>query len=232
MSKSDKELQNIAKDAAAKAVVDSVKEGMTVGLGTGSTAAFFIKQLADHCRKGLKIKAVCTSKATEKLAIKEGIPLISIDTILSLDLAVDGADELDEQSRMIKGGGGALLREKIVAAMSKRYIILIDESKQVNLLGKAKVPVEILPFAHRVTMHHLSEIAQVELRCSKNGKPYITDNRNYIADLHFDTLIKSPREIDQYIKSIPGVVETGFFIDLATTVVIGFKDGHVEVRSV
>lgn len=211
-------IQDKAKEAAGIAAANLIQDGMTVGLGTGSTVAFFIASLAT---RKLKIKAVATSFRSAELAKKLGISVL--DEAETLDIAVDGADEIDKLGQMIKGGGGALLREKIVASMTKQMIIIIDEKKYVDKLGAFPLPVEISTFCYKATLQHLAEFSP-RLRKSKDGKPFLTDNGNYIADLHLKS-IENPELINAKLQSITGVLETGLFLNLKPTVLIGHTNG-------
>lgn len=219
------------KKAVGYKAAEFVKNGMLIGLGTGTTAFYFIERLGQLCKDGLKIQAVASSQGSFHQAQKENIPLIDINQVTSLDLTVDGADEIDLQKRMIKGGGGALVREKIVATMSHEMIVIIDDSKLVENLGKRKLPVEILPFAHLATFHHIEKAGyQGEFRKGKQEKLFITDNGNLIMDIHFNHVRQAPEEDHQILSAIPGVVDTGFFFHLAGRVIVGFKDGQVVVK--
>ena len=219
----------VAKEAAGRAAVDLVKSGMLVGLGTGSTTSYFIKHLGDLCRKGLQITAVATSRRSAELAESCGIPIIPIAQVVSIDLTVDGADEVDDKKRLIKGGGGALFREKIVAYMSRKMVVVADSSKRVDYLGRFPLPIEIASFAAMATMTHLkNEGLEAALRRGNGGEPYVTDNGNLIADIRLKYPCVNPEEINMQLKSIPGVIETGFFFNLAHRVLIGFPDGHTE----
>lgn len=230
MAKTD-EIQK-AKDSAGKAALDFIKDGMVVGLGTGSTASCFIEHLIEKCKSGLKIKAVATSTRSTEQAKKGGIPFLDINEITSVDITVDGADEIDHSKRMIKGGGGALMREKIIASMSKEVVIVVDESKYVKKLGKFPVPVEIIPFAYKATISHLEKKGyNGKLRLDSSNQLYKTDNGNYIYDIHFPNLIDDPEAQNQQLVSIPGIVETGFFFHLANRLIIGYKDGQVEIKN-
>lgn len=225
----------MSRDAIKKAVgykaAEFVKDGMRVGLGTGSTTRYFIERLIERCREGLNIETIASSNASLALAQEGGIPLCAIDQISSLDLTVDGADEIDPQKRMIKGGGGAHVREKIIASMSRELIIVVDESKLVPALGKAKLPIEILPFAHHATCHHIQKLGfPVEIRQRKEGAPFLSDNGNLILDLHLSYPCNEPEKLNELLLHIPGVVDTGFFFHLAGRVVVGFADGQVVIR--
>lgn len=213
--------------AAAKAV-EEVRDGMLVGLGTGSTAAYAVKCLSDRVRQGLKVTAVATSRATETLARRVGVPLISFQGLSSIDLTIDGADEIDDRFQAIKGGGGALLREKITESASTRVIIIADSSKLVAQLGKFPLPVEVVPFATEFVRARLSALgARVTVR-EAGGTPFLTDQGNYILDAALDE-IPRPREIAAAITTIPGVLEHGLFLDEIDTIMIARGD-MVEVR--
>lgn len=225
-------MSDIAKKSAANAAARLIKNHMIVGLGTGSTAAFFINALIDRCKQGLKINAIATSTRSYELAKAGGIQMLNIEELTTIDIVVDGADEIDEAKRMIKGGGGALLREKIVASMSQEMVVVIDASKRVKQLGHFPLPVEIVPFAHLATIHHLEKLGyQGKLRSLSTGELYVTDNGNYIFDIKFEHPILDPEADNRRIRNIPGVVETGFFFQLAGRVITGFEDGHVEIQS-
>lgn len=224
------DLSQKAKQAAAKAAAELVQDGMLVGLGTGSTAGFFIESLIERCRNGLKVQAVPTSERSANQAIKGGIPLCDIDRVTSLDLTVDGADEIDSQKRMIKGGGGALLREKIVAGMSREMVVVVDEGKLVDYLGNTLLPLEIATFAHAATLHKVCNLGyRGSIRITPDGRPYFTDNGNYIIDVAFDQPLGFPEEDQKILQAIPGVLETGFFFGLAGRVIVGRSAGVVEV---
>jgi ribose 5-phosphate isomerase A len=219
------------KKAAAEKAATLIQDGMVVGLGTGTTTAFFIEKLIKSCKAGLKIKTVASSQRSLEQARKGGIPLIDINTLKSIDLYIDGADEIDPEKRMIKGGGGALVRERIAARMSKEMIVIIDESKLSDNLGRRPLPVEIIPFGHTATLHRLKLLGyKGALRLNPDGSPYITDNHNLIYDVKLDPLKASPERDHEQIRSVPGVVDTGFFFDLAGRIIIGFQDGRVVVQ--
>jgi ribose 5-phosphate isomerase A len=219
-----------AKVSAGKAAADMIHSGMIVGLGTGSTAAFFIDFLANRCLEGLNIKAVATSKKSFEQAQALRIPMLDINDLMEIDLTVDGADEIDLERRMIKGGGGALLREKIVANMSREMVVVIDESKAVDFLGAFPLPVEIVSFAPLATIHHIHKLGyQGKLRTLSNGIPFVTDSGNLIYDIQLVYPCTHPKKVHAEIRSIPGVVETGFFFDLARKIIIGNEKGNVKI---
>ncbi|GIO70252.1 ribose-5-phosphate isomerase RpiA [Paenibacillus sp. FSL M7-1455] len=218
------------KQLAAEKAVEYVEDGMRIGLGTGSTAYWAIRKIGERVRAGLNIQAVATSKASEKLAQEEGIPLVPFDQIAGLDLTIDGADELDRELHLIKGGGGALLREKIVAYHSKELIIIADESKFVDKLGSFPLPVEIVPFANEWTMEALEKLGAKPMLRTDGERLFITDNGNYIADCRFG-VIEHPAELHAQLLALPGVVDNGLFIGLAARAVIGHQDGTVTVMT-
>ena len=221
-----------AKAAAGRRAAEFVSDGMMVGLGTGSTAEYAIRRLADRVKEeGLRISAVPTSLRTELLARESGIPLVDINGVGRIDLTIDGADEIDHAFNMIKGGGGALFREKVVARASKLEIIVIDPAKLVKRLGERwAVPVEVVPFGWAQTARALHALGcEARLRGSSEDRPYRTDNGNVLLDCRFRT-IDDPSELEKKINAVPGVVESGLFIGLAHRLVIGHPDGACEVR--
>ncbi len=221
---------DIGKKAAGEAAAELVQAGMCIGLGTGSTSNYFIKRLAERCASGLEITAVASSQQSADLANELGITLTDIDPLIELDLTIDGADEIDPQKRMIKGGGGALLREKIVATMSKEMIVIVDSKKCVTELGSFPLPIEIAPFAWKATLHHLaSNKIHGNLRLTAGKSPYVTDNGHYIYDIAKEVIIGDLEALNRMIKDIPGVLETGFFFNQAGRVIVGYDDGHVEI---
>ncbi|NDD58775.1 MAG: ribose 5-phosphate isomerase A [Chlamydiae bacterium] len=223
--------EELQKKLVGHRAAELIENGMIVGLGTGSTVFYFIEKLIEKVQSGLKIKAVSSSNRSLAQASSGGISVIDINTISKIDITVDGADEIDSQKRMIKGGGGALLREKILASMSSEMIVVIDDSKLSEQLGKKKLPVEIVPFAHMVTLGKLKKLGfQCELRKESQGTIYTTDNGNFIVDIFYPNLITHPENDHDLIKTIPGVVETGFFFHLAGRVIIGFQDGQVVIK--
>jgi ribose 5-phosphate isomerase A len=218
-----------AKQGAAEKAVDFIEDGMVVGLGTGSTAYWAIKKIGERVKEGLKITAVASSKASEQLAAEEHIPLVTLSSIWRLDMYIDGADEIDKQYNLIKGGGGAHLREKILASNSSRFIVIADQSKYVETLGKFPLPVEITPFGSNLTLYKLSELpCEVKLRM-KDQKEYLTDNGNLIADCSFG-MINDPQALNMQLHTIAGVVETGIFPgSMVSQVIIGYEDGRIEL---
>lgn len=223
---------SLAKKAAGHAAADLIQNGMIVGLGTGSTAACFIDHLINRCRQGLQVTAVTTSERSQKQALEGGIKLIDVNSITTLDITVDGADEVDRQKRMIKGGGGALLREKIVANMSQEMVVIVDSSKVVDYLGRFHLPVEICPFAIKSILYQLDRLDyKGTLRKANSNELYRTDNGNFIYDVHLSYPCLNPERDHERIRSVPGVIETGFFFEMAGRVIIGFEDGHLEIQS-
>lgn len=221
----------IAKKAAGYAAAALVPSGCCIGLGTGSTVAFFLEALAAQCRQGLQVTAVATSIKTTNLAREYHIPLMEIEEVTFLDMTIDGADEIDETKQMIKGGGGALLREKILASHSKEMLVIIDSTKRVKKLGNFPLPVEIVPFGAEATLASLAQMGYLGVwRKQADGTLFITDNGNYIADLDITACRESPRDINRRIRDVVGVIETGFFFDLAGRIIVGFADGHVEIH--
>jgi ribose 5-phosphate isomerase A len=216
------------KAAAAARAVEMVQDGMRVGLGTGSTAAYAVKGLGARVRKGLRITGVPTSERTRELAEKEGIHLSDFTQGVTIDLTIDGADEADRSLRLIKGGGGALLREKVVASVTKRVVIISDSTKVVERLGKFPLPVEVVRFAWPVVAARLADLgAQPKLRPGSGGGPFVTDESNYILDAGFG-FISDPERLSAVIDAMPGVVGHGLFIGLAHVLVVARGDA-VEV---
>lgn len=216
-----------AKRAAAEEAVKFIREGMSVGLGTGSTAYWAIRAIGARVSEGLRIQAVATSEATERLARECGIPLL--DRLIGLDVTIDGADEVDGRLNAIKGGGGALLREKLVAAASRRLILIVDDSKCVDRLGRFPLPVEIVPFGAELTMSQIGRLGCRPVLREKEGRPFVTDNGNFIADCAFGR-IEQPEELQLRLKRITGVVDHGLFLDMADKLIIGHGSGTVSVR--
>ena len=215
-----------AKRAAAEAACELVKDGMTVGLGTGSTAVFAVRRLGEMHAKGTRIRGVPTSEATATLAREVGIPLVDVNDVETIDVTLDGADEVAPRFDLIKGLGGALLREKIVASLSQKVCIMVDPTKIVAKLGtRSPLPVEVVPFGWKtVERRLLREGMRPQLR-TKDGKPVLTDNGNHVLDVHFPNGIEGARVLEEHINNIPGVVENGLFVALATHVVVGEASG-------
>ena len=218
------------KRQAAERAVTFIESGMVVGLGTGSTAVYAVRALGRLLANGRlqNIVAIPTSEATAQQAREQNIPLVTLNSHPAIDLTIDGADEADPNLDLIKGLGGALLREKIVAAVSQRFIIIADESKNVMQLGsRAPVPVEVIPFAQRPVTDHLRALGgQVETR-QANGSPFITDEGNLILDLTMRP-IANPQQLAQAIRQQPGVVEHGLFLNMATDLIIATSKGIVH----
>ncbi|MEZ5308846.1 MAG: ribose-5-phosphate isomerase RpiA [Pyrinomonadaceae bacterium] len=212
------------KRLAALEAVKHVQDGMTLGLGTGSTAYFAIEAVGKMVAEGLNIRAIPTSTATEDQARSLSIPLITLGDVDEIDLTIDGTDEWDDDLNLIKGGGGALLKEKMVARFSKREIIIADSSKHVEKLGAFKVPVEVIPFAVEYAVQRITDFGgKGEIRL-RNGERFLTDERNFIIDADFG-LISDPYLIEEELNQIEGVVCNGLFLDLADMVIIGDGDG-------
>lgn len=228
-----------AKFVAAKRACDYVETGMRVGLGTGSTAAWLVWCLGEMVREdGLRIKGVPTSTRTAQLAREVGIEVITLDEAKWLDVTIDGADEFDSDLNLIKGGGGALLQEKIVATASDRMVVIADVGKEVEKLGHFPLPVEVIPFGWQTTQALVEEtLVSMDVlgrnsTLRMNGDaPFVTDEGNHILDLHLNR-IGNARQLAMILNQIPGIVENGLFIDICDSVVIGYGDGKVEVRDI
>jgi len=227
MEKMVSDAPNLKKIVAEKAVDDYVKDGMTIGLGTGSTSEYAVHRVGELVKKGFDLKCVSTSQRTADLAQSLGIRLYDINDIDRIDVTIDGADEVDPAKQLIKGLGGALLREKIVAAASLSEVIIVDASKLVEKLGaKTPLPVEVIPYGHKKTAYALErQGCKATLRMS-GGSPFITDAGNYIYDCKFES-IESPFFLESRIDVIPGVVENGLFLNTADAVLISHPDGTV-----
>jgi ribose 5-phosphate isomerase A len=218
------------KELAARASLQFVRDGDVVGLGSGSTAAYAVRYLGKRVRAGMKIRGIATSVQTQNLAASVGIPLTTLEEVQRIDVTIDGADEFDPELRLIKGGGGALLHEKIVASASRQVIIITDSSKQVCVLGKVPLPVEVIRFAEAVVSKKISALgATVQLRKDTAGKPFITNEGNHILDCHFGQ-IPDPPALAHTLSEIPGVVEHGLFINLADLVLLGNGSEVLEFR--
>ena len=216
------------KEAAARASLRFVKDGQVVGLGTGSTAAHFIKLLGEQVKNGLRIRGIPTSDRSRELALSLGIPLTTLDECQEIAVTVDGADEVDPELRLIKGGGGALLREKIVASATKQLVIVADASKQVPVLGKFPLPVEVIKFAQTLVARRIAALgAEVQLRTGTDGKPYLTDENNHILDCRFGQ-IRDADGLARQLSEMAGVVEHGLFIGMASVVLFARGSEIVE----
>jgi ribose 5-phosphate isomerase A len=226
-----------AKAAAARRAVDYVEDGMRLGLGTGSTAAWMVRALGRRVREeGLRVRGVPTSERTAELAREVGVPLATLDELRWLDLAIDGTDEHDDALNLVKGGGGALLREKIVAAASDVMVVVADEGKRVDTLGAFPLPVEVVPFGWPATQAMIEESLiglDVDGRSAslrmEGDEPYRTDGGNLILDLHLGRIGDPPRLAGELAR-IPGVIETGLFLGICDVVVSGSADGTVTLR--
>lgn len=207
------------KQLAGEKAVEFIHEGMIVGLGTGSTAYFSVKKIGELVQNGFQIKAVCTSQATNELAVSCGIPVLKMDETDHIDLTIDGADEVDPDGHGIKGRWGALLFEKIVAVNSDQNIWVLDESKIVKKLGKFPLPVEVIPFGYRQVMNHFTQLCFNPVLRIDDGKEFLTDSGNYIVHLHLG-VIEDPLELNRTIKQIPGVVEHGLFPGIVNKAIV------------
>lgn len=218
------------KEAAARASLRFVRDGDVVGLGTGSTAAYVVRFLAERVHAGLKIRGIPTSTQTKELAKTAGIPLTTLDEVQSIDVTIDGADEFDPQLNLIKGGGGALLHEKIVASASRLEVIIADSSKQVPVLGKFPLPVEVIPFAEALLTRKIESLgAMVKIRQSSEGGAFLTDEHHHILDCHFGQ-IADPPALARKLEAMPGIVEHGLFIGMADVVLVAAGEQVRELR--
>lgn len=218
------------KKIAGEKAAEYIKDGMIVGLGTGSTARYLVDKVGEMVRNGLCIQAVPTSKATEQQARQMGIPLLDINEVEAVDLAIDGVDEIDRDFNATKGGGGALFREKIVADLAKEVIWIMDESKLVEHLGDYPLPVEILPYGCQVTVRKLEKLGYHPVMRNKDGKLFVTDNGNYIVDLHLSAPV-DVEEVRKNLSSIVGVLETGQFLKMCARIIVGTDDGAKVIEA-
>lgn len=218
----------IEKQLAAAEAVKFIKDHQVVGLGTGSTAYYAINAIGEMVKNGLRIKAVPTSEKTKVLAASLQIPIIDINSVEAIDITIDGADEFTADLKLIKGGGGALLREKIVASITTLEIIIADASKKVEQLGKFKLPVEVVPFAAQYVLHQINLLNGIgTIRTLSNPIPFITDQGNYIIDADFG-LISDPDVLAAKLNQIEGIVGHGLFINLADMIIMGKDNGVVR----
>ncbi|MBI4213025.1 MAG: ribose-5-phosphate isomerase RpiA [Chloroflexi bacterium] len=216
------DLESLKQEAADRAL-ELVRPGMVVGLGTGSTARYFVEGLGRRVREGLQISAVATSRATAELAAS--LRIVTTEDVENIDLAVDGADEIDPALNLIKGRGGAMAREKLVASAARRFVVVADETKLVDQLGRSSLPVEVIPFLWRLTARRLSALgATGELRGDR-AHPFVTDNGNLVLDLTFPGPMVDPRGVGEAIKATLGVVEHGVFAGLASACIVAGHDG-------
>lgn len=215
---------DLLKKAAGEKAAEFIEEGMVVGLGSGSTVYWMLKKLGELVEQGLNIKGIPTSLQTETWAKEFKIPLTDFSDVRHIDVAIDGADEIDPDFNMTKGGGGALVREKIVDAHAKKLIIVADESKLVEELGKFQLPVEVLAFGWQLTADNIAELGAKPALREKSGSVFISDNGNYILDCAFGS-IPDPEHLHKNLKQLLGVVETGLFVGMADTVILAGVDG-------
>lgn len=221
---------NAGKRAAAYAAADLIQSGSTVGFGTGSTFAFVLERLAARMREQrLLVRGVATSQQTTELAGKLGIPLAQLDDVTGLDLAIDGADEVDPRKNLIKGGGGAHLRERLVAVMAKELVVIVDDSKLVAQLGKAfLLPVEVVQFGWQQTRKRIAATGCEVVQRQKNGQPFVTDNGNFVLDCRYPG-IADPAALQRTLDTMPGVVDHGLFVGMAGRIVVGDAQGRVRI---
>lgn len=218
------------KQLAARAAVELVEEGQVVGLGSGSTAAYAIRFLAERIRQGLSVVGIPTSQKTKELAEQLSIPLTTLESHPAIDIDIDGADEIDPQLNLIKGGGGALLREKVVASVSRRFIVIADSPKRVERLGKFPLPVEVIPFAQSSIKAQIEALgAQVSLRRYAYGNPYVTDEGHHILDCTFGAIL-DPAGLASKLRAMPGVVEHGLFIGMAEMALVASQEEVIRLR--
>lgn len=210
------------KELAGRKIKEYVYDGMILGLGTGSTAYYAIEAVGDLVRQGMHVQAVATSKATEQHAAQLGIPLLSIDEVSQIDLAVDGVDEIDRSFNAIKGGGGALFREKVVASIAKEVIWVMDESKLVESIGTFPLPIEIAPFGYLQTIKRLEQFNFYPILRLWEKEPFLTDNGNYIVDLHLGAPIDITH-VRTSLSSVVGVLEDGLFLQMCKRILVGHE---------
>lgn len=216
--------QNNAKKLAGEASVNFIENGMTIGLGSGSTVYWMIRKLGEYVADGLDVQGIPSSRETEAWANEFGVPLTDFSKVTELDLAIDGADEVDQNWQLIKGGGGALVREKVIASAARKFVVIVDESKMVSRLGEFKLPVEVLPFGWEVTAERIADLGGKPSIRQKDGEVFVSDNGNYIVDCDFG-MIHDPKTLYQQLKQLTGVVETGLFVDMVHDVIVGQAEG-------
>jgi ribose 5-phosphate isomerase A len=219
---------NEIKQRVALKATRLVEPGMTIGLGSGTTMYWFVTALAEHVKEGLQFTAVPTSIEVEKLAEEKGISLKALNDVEYIDLTIDGADEIDPNWQLIKGGGGALLQEKLVASVSRKLVIIADQSKMVEQLGNFPLPVEVVPYAWKHVQRRLEQLYKIRTSLrEKNNRPFLTDHGHYILDCHFKR-ITDATSLNGELNLIPGIVETGLFIDMVSGLYIGYPDGSIK----
>ena len=218
------ENQDLYKKAAAEQAVEYVEDGMVLGLGSGTTVYWLLKRLGELVDQGLNIKGIPSSLRTEGWAKEFGIPLTDFSEVETLDLAIDGADEIDPNFQLTKGGGGSLVREKLVNAHAKRVIIIADESKMVDHLGSFPLPVEVVPFAWQRTADKIATLGGTPVLRERNGEAFVSNNGNWILDCSFGR-IEDPKALHTELKLLLGVVETGLFIDMTDKVILAGPEG-------
>jgi len=211
---------------------DFIKQNMLIGLGTGTTVYYLLKELGKRKQQGLHFTAVCTSLQTQNILKEEGIDYISLNDVERLQLAIDGADEVDVNGSLIKGGGGALLQEKIVESNADELIIIVDENKDVEILGKFPLPVEVITFGWKQVQQKIESTYNIKTKLrEKENKVFITDHQHYILDCYFNT-IKNPSQLNTELHLIPGIVETGLFVGMANKIITGYANGDIKTRNV
>lgn len=219
------------KAEAAHKAMEFVRDRQLLGLGTGSTMKYFLTALGQRVQQGLQVRGVPTSQATAEYARQQGIPLLSNEECWDIDVAVDGADQVDPRLDLVKGGGGALLREKIVARAARQFIVIVDQAKQVPHLGLPfPLPVEIVPFGWRTTQRHLENLGWPSVLRQENGQPFVTDNGNYVVDVQIPE-ITEPSVLETSLKQIPGVVECGLFVMMTSLVIVGTNEGPLVIHA-
>ncbi|HSX37940.1 MAG TPA: ribose-5-phosphate isomerase RpiA [Chlamydiales bacterium] len=222
-------MQELAKESAARIAADAIDNGHIVGLGSGTTVAHFIKILADRCKSGLRIQAVSSSRHSTDLARKGGIEIVDINSVPRIDITVDGADEIDPKKRMIKGRGGAHVREKILASSSNEMVVIIDETKMVANLGMGPLPIEILFYGSPATRQKIENLGFAgKWRMNEDGTLFVSENGNLILNISFDSPLSDPESEHAKLIQIPGVVDTGFFFNLAGNVIVGYENGTTK----
>lgn len=218
------------KQIAGEKAAEYIREGMIVGLGTGSTAKYLVDKVGELVQNGLKIQAVPTSRATEQQARELGIPLLDINEVEHIDLAIDGVDEIDGEFNATKGGGGALFREKVVASLAQEVIWIMDESKLVEAIGAFPLPVEILPYGYKIVFNKLEALGYKPVMRMKDEELFVTDNGNYIVDLHLG-VPANIEEVRENLKNMVGVLETGQFLKMCKRIIVGTNDGAKVIEN-